>query len=64
MRVPIACRFMAIRRTRASVVLYIIDGGRHTWPGSIPVARFGLTTQQVNASDTIWAFLAAHPLGS
>lgn len=48
----------------SSVVLYIIDGGGHTWPGSIPVARFGLTTRQVNASDTIWAFFAAHPLGS
>jgi polyhydroxybutyrate depolymerase len=48
----------------SSVVFYIIDGGGHTWPGSIAVARFGMTTQQVDASDTIWAFFAAHPLGS
>jgi polyhydroxybutyrate depolymerase len=48
----------------SSVVFYIIDGGGHTWPGSIPLARYGLTTQQVDASDTIWAFFAAHPLGS
>ena len=48
----------------SSVVFYIIDGGGHTWPGSIPIARFGMTTQQINASDTIWAFFAAHPLGS
>ena len=46
----------------SSVVFYIIDGGGHTWPGSIPIARFGMTTQQINASDTIWAFFAAHPL--
>jgi polyhydroxybutyrate depolymerase len=48
----------------SAVVFYIIDGGGHTWPGSIPIARFGLTTMQVNASDTIWAFFAAHPMAS
>jgi polyhydroxybutyrate depolymerase len=48
----------------SSVVFYIIDGGGHTWPGSIPVARLGLTTRQIDASDTIWAFFVAHPLGS
>jgi polyhydroxybutyrate depolymerase len=46
----------------SSVAFYIIDGGGHSWPGSIPIARFGMTTQQINASDTIWAFFAAHPL--
>ena len=44
------------------VVLYSIIGGGHTWPGSIPIATFGMTTNQINASDTIWAFFAAHPL--
>lgn len=44
-------------------VFYIIDGGGHTWPGSIPVARLGMTTQQINASDVIWKFFAAHTLG-
>jgi len=46
----------------SSVVLYSIIGGGHTWPGSIPIAAFGMTTTQINASDTIWAFFAAHPL--
>jgi polyhydroxybutyrate depolymerase len=46
----------------SDVVFYIIDGGGHTWPGSIPIARLGLTTNQVDASDTIWAFFAAHPM--
>jgi polyhydroxybutyrate depolymerase len=46
----------------SSVVFYIIDGGGHSWPGSIPIARFGLTTQQIDASETIWVFFAAHPL--
>ena len=45
-----------------AVVFYIIDGGGHTWPGSIPLRSLGLTTTQVNASNTLWAFFAAHPL--
>jgi polyhydroxybutyrate depolymerase len=43
-------------------VFYIIDGGGHTWPGSIPVARLGMTTQQIHASDVIWKFFEAHTL--
>jgi polyhydroxybutyrate depolymerase len=48
----------------SSVVFYMIDGGGHTWPGSIPLPRLGLTTTQIDASATIWAFFAAHPLQS
>ena len=44
------------------VVFYIIDGGGHTWPGSIPVASLGKTTTQIDASATIWDFFKAHPL--
>jgi len=43
-------------------VFYIINGGGHTWPGSIPVARLGPTTTQIDASATIWDFFKAHPL--
>jgi polyhydroxybutyrate depolymerase len=46
----------------SSVVLYSIIGGGHTWPGSLAIPAFGLTTTQINASNTIWAFFAAHPL--
>lgn len=46
----------------SSVVLYSIIGGGHTWPGSLAIPAYGLTTTQINASDTIWAFFAAHPL--
>jgi polyhydroxybutyrate depolymerase len=49
----------------SAVIFYIIDGGGHTWPGSaIPVARLGLTTQQLHASETIWDFFKQHPLPS
>jgi len=41
-------------------VFYIVDGGGHTWPGAIPITRFGMTTTQISASATIWAFFAAH----
>jgi polyhydroxybutyrate depolymerase len=46
---------------RSGVVFYIIDGGGHTWPGSIALPRLGLTTNQINASATIWDFFLAHP---
>lgn len=46
----------------SAVVFYIIVGGGHTWPGSIPIPSLGLTTQQIKASDVIWKFFAAHKL--
>jgi polyhydroxybutyrate depolymerase len=46
----------------ADVVFYIIDGGGHTWPGAIPIAALGKTTDQVDASQTIWDFFKAPPL--
>ena len=51
-------------RGSGAVVFYIIDGGGHTWPGSVPFVALGLTTQQIKASDTIWEFLKTHPLSA
>lgn len=48
-------------REGSSVVFYIVDGGGHTWPGSINIPTLGLTTQQINASDIIWDFFRSHP---
>ena len=39
-----------------AVVLFVIEGGGHTWPGSIDVPRLGPTTHEVNATDEIWYF--------
>ena len=39
-----------------AVVLFIIEGGGHTWPGAIDVPRLGATTHEVNATDQIWEF--------
>ncbi len=39
----------------ASVTLYTVAGGTHAWPGAIGA------TQDIDATDTIWEFFAAHP---
>ena len=46
----------------ATTTFYIIDGGGHTWPGSLDVARLGHTTKQIDASATLWDFFKSHSL--
>lgn len=47
----------------SEVVLYIIDGGGHTWPGRDPRVRFlGKSTRDVSANDLIWDFFQRHPM--
>ncbi len=48
----------------AEVVLYSIADGGHTWPGGFPIPPLfvGKTTQDIDASATMWAFFMAHPL--
>ena len=46
----------------AFVVLVVIEGGGHTWPGSIDVPRLGATTHEISATDQMWRFFAAHPM--
>ncbi|MBV8159676.1 MAG: hypothetical protein JO265_02020 [Acidimicrobiia bacterium] len=45
-----------------AVRFYVINGGGHTWPGAIDARFLGMTTHQISASDTLWAFFLAHPL--
>ncbi len=50
---------------QATVVLCLVKGGGHAWPGSAP-KRWQETTgvyvsQNFPASERIWAFFAAHP---
>ncbi len=51
----------------ADVELYVLDGAGHTWPGSAfaaaSTAILGPATDEIDASDTIWSFFAAHPMG-
>ena len=47
------------------VELYTVRGGGHTWPGAdIEIARPGLTTQTIDATDLAMAWFAAHPKGA
>jgi polyhydroxybutyrate depolymerase len=48
----------------ASVVLYTIEGGGHTWPGGGPLPEWfaGRTSDGVDATREAWTFFSAHPL--
>ncbi len=42
---------------------YMIEGGGHAWPGGmqyLPAAIIGKTSHNLDASETIWEFFAAH----
>jgi polyhydroxybutyrate depolymerase len=46
----------------SAVVFYVVQGGGHTWPGSIAVPGLGRTTHTIDASALIWQFFSAHTL--
>jgi polyhydroxybutyrate depolymerase len=43
----------------SAVVLFIIEEGGHTWPGSMDVERLGATTHEIDATKEIWDFFVA-----
>jgi len=53
-------------RDGADVVLYVIEGGGHTWPGSAvsgaAKGMIGPTTMSIRADELIWDFFRAHPM--
>jgi polyhydroxybutyrate depolymerase len=47
----------------SEVVLFIIAGGGHTWPGrQSPLEFLGKSTQRISASDLVWEFFQKHPM--
>ncbi len=47
----------------AQVTLCTVEGGGHTWPGAaIPLPALGATTSDLDATDAMWEFFAAHPM--
>ena len=47
----------------AEVVLFVIEGGGHTWPGQQPPVDFiGKSTKNISANDLIWEFFEKHPM--
>lgn len=61
---------MAVRRKiwsggkdGSEVVLVVVDGGGHTWPGQqSPVGFIGKSAMNVSANDLIWEFFSRHKL--
>lgn len=50
-------------RDGAEVVLVVIEGGGHTWPGrEPPLATLGTSTRDVSANDLMWEFFERHPM--
>lgn len=47
----------------AEVVLVIIQGGGHTWPGNEPrIKSLGVSTRDISANDMMWDFFQQHPM--
>ena len=48
----------------ATVVLYTIQGGGHSWPGGKPLPEWfvGPTSRSIDATNQMWAFFRAHRL--
>jgi len=47
----------------SEVVLVLIEGGGHTWPGQQPPVGFiGKSTKTISANDLIWDFFKKHKL--
>jgi len=47
----------------SEVVLIVIEGGGHTWPGKEPPVEFlGKSTLDISANDLIWEFFQNHPM--
>ena len=50
-------------REGAEVILFVINGGGHTWPGREPGVRFlGKSTHNISANDLMWEFFRKHPM--
>ncbi|MFO0189863.1 MAG: alpha/beta hydrolase family esterase [Planctomycetia bacterium] len=50
-------------RDGAEVVLVVIEGGGHTWPGREPRMRaLGASTLDISSNDMIWEFFQQHPI--
>ncbi len=47
----------------SEVLLYVVEGGGHTWPGQPGQPSFlGETTMNINANDLMWEFFQRHAL--
>jgi polyhydroxybutyrate depolymerase len=49
-------------REGTEVVLFVIRGGGHTWPGRDTVPFLGKSTHNISANDLMWEFFQRHPM--
>lgn len=50
-------------RDKSEVVLVVIEGGGHTWPGQTPpIGYLGRSSNSVSANEVMWKFFQKHPL--
>jgi polyhydroxybutyrate depolymerase len=60
---PVTRKIYGPGKDGAEVVLFIIEGGGHTWPGMPPpVSWIGASTMNISANDLMWEFFQRHPL--
>lgn len=53
----------AFGKEAAEVVLVVIEGGGHTWPGRAPrMPSLGVSTRDISANDMMWEFFKQHPM--
>ena len=62
-KMTVSRKVFACPKTKADVVLYTIENGGHTWPGSpFAAAFFGRATRNFSANDAMWEFFKEHPI--
>jgi polyhydroxybutyrate depolymerase len=50
-------------KNQAEVILYLVHGGGHTWPGrDVAPAFLGRCARNISANDIMWDFFQRHPL--
>jgi len=50
-------------KEKTEVVLVVVDGGGHTWPGQpSPLGFLGKSAKNVSANDLMWEFFQKHPM--
>jgi poly(3-hydroxybutyrate) depolymerase len=50
-------------RDGSEVVLLVVEGGGHTWPGrETPATWLGKVTKDISANDLMWEFFQKHPM--
>jgi polyhydroxybutyrate depolymerase len=56
-KIPVLRKDYSTGKEKAPVVLYVVEGGGHTWPGMQRHALFlGATTLNLSANDVMWDF--------